>query len=160
MAAALTLIMCCLALAQPTRGRKAAAMAYSSAAAFHMAFFNSTPSYIMYYVSAGVCASAVLMYLCERGRASQFTDNLIYLCVASILLNLYGLVICQMGMGPDSYNMAGLGVYAMAIILLVKGDKGDGVIFYNWLRDLCRASSERGHLHSEVCAEAKSCRAS
>lgn len=145
----LTICLCVLVTLQPGGGRRAAASLYAAMCLVHELTHIYTPG-ALYYILNGGLTSIVLAYLCRYGRCSQFTDNMIYVCIASILLNFYGLVIYQLYMDPASYNLAFHGVYILAILILLKKDREHGLDICDRLSIFRVFHNQRSHLGGQV----------
>jgi hypothetical protein len=132
-----------------------AAVVYSMACAVHLITCDKIESDVLYYVSAGVFDGVALTILCVFARPSKFTDNLVYICIASLLINFYGLVIYELGWIETSYNVSARVLYIIAAFVLLKRDrKNDAILcgrvpFFYRLADKCNGS------HNKIREEAK-----
>lgn len=116
----LVLAMCVLSLLQKNKSHKLAAGVFSLSCAVHLVFFNDIESDTLYYLSDGICNVIALVILCFICKPFKFTDNIIYACIASLLLNFYGLTIYGIGIGPMSYNMTFYALYSYVIFLMTR----------------------------------------
>jgi hypothetical protein len=149
----LVILLCCLALAQPKGCRRHVALFYAAACLF----LDRTHQYYSgyeYYLVSGTLSLLFLWFTCLRGKSSQFTDNMVYVGVTSLLLNFYGLVIYQLYMSPVGYDTAFSGLYILVMVVLLKGDK-DHDIVRNWLSVVRLPTGKCSHPGSEICEEAR-----
>jgi hypothetical protein len=118
----LIILSCILSLLQPTKERIAIGVTFSFACVVHLLLCDEFTGFF-YYLSAAFFDFVVLAFICSYAKHSRFTDNMIYLCFVSILLNVYGWTIYELYLDPISYNLAFQGLYIAAIYILIKRDR-------------------------------------
>ena len=153
MISCLTIGLCVLAALQPKGSRRQVSVVYSLTCLLLMAIQRYLPD-IEYYVVAGVLSYLVLIYICSTGDFSKFMDDMLYICVASIVLNLYGLISYWYYMSASGYNIAFQGVYILAAFIILRKDRRHDNIHHRlYLARLL--GNQRGGVSSNLCREAK-----
>lgn len=127
----LMLLLCILALCQPTKQRFLIAITFSLSCVVHLIVSESFPD-VLYYLSAGAFDLVMIFIMCLFSKPTRFTDWMILICITSLFLNLYGLVIYGNHYSSASYEAAFLVLYAVSIGVFVKKDKGNGDKSFDW----------------------------
>ena len=129
----LIIALCFMAMFQPTKQRFLVALAFSLSCAVH-SIVSENLSDVLYYLSAGIADVVIVFVICLFARPDRFTDQMIIVCVFSLLLNLYGLIIYENYFSATSYNAAFYALYVAAMSVFLKKDKGNGNKRARWLR--------------------------
>ena len=121
----LLLVILFLAFLQPTKHRMLAATTYGGLCAIHNVF-SITLEGGAYYISAGFFDLVILAVLCSYGAINKLTDDLISICIASLVINAYGWLIWFNYLPPVSYNIASMALYLIAILVLTQKETSHG----------------------------------
>ncbi len=127
----LLVVICILALLQPSWDRFTVAMLYASLCACHLVACTEFVGF-WYYFSAGVFDLAVISVIYAYGAKIRLTDDFINISVASIALNFYGWLTWLNYQPPISYNLAMVALYFIAILSLLRKDCADERSSYKW----------------------------
>lgn len=152
----LTIGLCILAALRPKGGRRRVAMVYSFACLALMAVQSYLPD-IEYYIMAGGLSYMVLIYICSHGEFSKFMDDMLYICLASIILNLYGLVSYWYYMSTLGYNLAFQGLYIIAGFVILRRDRENDKVHHR-LHLAGVFGNQRGCVGCGVYRETELCR--
>lgn len=82
---------------------------------------------ILYYASACVADFVILYVLYGLRPVGDTVDGLAWVCVASFVANIVGLVSWYLYHSPDLYNAVLTIVYLAALVVVVKRAKGGGL---------------------------------
>lgn len=77
---------------------------------------------VWYYLSAGVFDVLVIGIIAVFIRPSTMAKSILWICMASLLLNFYGWLIWFLYLSPETYNMAFTILYCLAILFLLRKD--------------------------------------
>ncbi len=127
----LLVVICILAICQPTWDRFTVAMLYASMCACHWVACTEFVGF-WYYFSAGVFDLAIISVIYAYGARIRLTDDFINICVASIALNFYGWLTWFNYQPPTSYNVAMVALYFIAILSLLRKDCANGKQVNKW----------------------------
>ena len=118
----LILMLCTVALLQPTPARLKVASVFSGAALLHCIIGE----YIdggAYYLSAAVLDSAIITITANFKEVSQITRDIHRVCLASIVLNASGWVTYMLYVPPVGYNLSFIFLHLWSIIILMKRNR-------------------------------------
>ncbi|BAV81072.1 hypothetical protein [Vibrio phage CKB-S1] len=100
----------------------AAAGAYVACSVIHTILTLVVPvSDLIYYASAVLADFIALTALCSIRPVGDMVYGLARVCVISMSLNVYGLMIYGAAWPPWSYDLAFIGVYAYALVVVGRG---------------------------------------
>ena len=129
----LIIILCFLALFQPTWQRARIAGLYSGLCLFFMVIEPQLKSDMLYYVLPAYFDLMVIIYIFKRANQTRFTDMMIAVSALSLLVNFFGWILYDRGMEPDLFIQVFHGVYFLAIYTFFGKDKADESNADNWL---------------------------
>ena len=118
----LILVLCTVALLQPTPARLKVAGVFSGAALLHCIIGEQLDGY-MYYLSAAVLDSAIITITANFKEVSQITRGIHRVCLASIVLNAAGWVTYMLYVPPTGYNLSFIFLYLWSIMVLMKRNR-------------------------------------
>lgn len=88
---------------------------------------SGSMSDILYYASACAADFVALYVLYGLRPVDDTVDGLAWVCVASFVANIIGLVSWYLYYSPELYNAVLTLVYLAALVIVVKGAKGGGL---------------------------------
>ena len=118
----LILMLCTVALLQPTPARLKVAGVFSGAALLHCVIGEQLDGGI-YYISAAVLDSAIITITANFKEVSQITRDIHRVCLASIVLNASGWVTYMLYIPPMGYNLSFIFLHLWSIIILMKRNR-------------------------------------
>lgn len=78
-----------------------------------------------YYLSDAMFYAFVISATAMLPKISELTMSIHRICLAAIVLDVFGWVIWMLYLPPDSYNVAFMLLYAWTIIIIISGDRED-----------------------------------
>ena len=118
----LILMLCTVALLQPTPARLKVASVFSGAALLHCIIGEQLDGG-EYYISAAVLDSAIITITANFKEVSQITRDIHRVCLASIVLNASGWVTYMLYIPPSGYNLSFIFLHLWSIIILMKRNR-------------------------------------
>jgi hypothetical protein len=119
----LILVLCTVALLQPTPARLKVAGVFSGAALLHCIMGEQLDGN-MYYLSAAVLDLAIIITITANFKeTSQITRGIHRVCLASIVLNTSGWVTYMLYIPPSGYNLSFIFLHLWSIIILMKRNR-------------------------------------
>lgn len=127
----LLVIICIVAIFQPSWDRFTIAMTYAVLCVGHSLVGVELIGF-WYYFSAAVFDLAIISLIYAYGSRVRLTDDLINISALSIVLNFYGWLTWYLYQPPLSYNLTMVALYFIAILSLLRKDCADGHQPYRW----------------------------
>lgn len=130
----LTYTLCALAMFQPTLHRFFVASVFAGLTYAHNLHLYQLEGFA-YYGSDALVYLAVMGITGSLSFIDDFTINVHRLCVAAIILDLFGWVIYMLYLDPYPYNVAFAMLYAISIVVFLTGRKANdrgGYTVGNW----------------------------
>lgn len=127
----ITVILCILAVFQPTHDRRVIALVYALVCASHGIVCANFDGF-WYFFTAGVFDLAIISIIYAYGAIARLTDDLINICVASIALNAYGWVTWHNYQPIFSYQTAMAALYFIAIFSLLRKGRANEYGVNKW----------------------------
>ena len=118
----LILMLCTVALLQPTPARLKVASVFSGAALLHCIIGEQLDGGT-YYLSAAILDSAIITITANFKEVSQITRDIHRICLASIVLNASGWVTYMLYIPPMGYNLSFIFLHLWSIIVLMKRNR-------------------------------------
>ena len=118
----LILMLCTVALLQPTPARLKVASVFSGAALLHCIIGEQLDGGA-YYLSAAVLDSAIITITANFKEVSQITRDIHRICLASIVLNASGWVTYMLYIPPMGYNLSFIFLHLWSIMILMKRNR-------------------------------------
>jgi len=113
--------ICLIAVLQPTDNRSEIAILYALSLAIQDAVFGDASGDIYFFTDAAA-GSIVLAAICVYSKPSRFTDNMVILIVASILINCYGYIAYELYWPATGYEAAFHTIYLIAVFILTRAE--------------------------------------
>ena len=138
MISCLVIIIIILAFFQSSHDRGVVAVIYAGVCGVHsLLFYEFDNGYCLielppkyYYLSAAVCDLAIITTIALVTsfliKPTRLADNLMDICLISIALNAFGLVLMWKGLSLEPYSLSYGALYLIAIIALLREDCANG----------------------------------
>lgn len=134
---------------QPNPERLFAGVCFSTITLAHEAILSDLPG-VFYYLSAALADLLIIMATSAVYPVPKMVIRLQKVCVASIVVNLFGWIVWFAYLPPWPYELAFVFVYAAAVITLVRQDGSNvgGFTMAGW-RSCFRVNTCSGaeHIH-------------
>lgn len=127
----ITVILCVLAVFQPTHDRRVIAIVYALVCASHGIVCDNFEGF-WYFFTAGVFDLAIVSIVYAYGARTRLTDDLISISVASIALNAYGWLTWYNFQPIMSYQTAMAALYFIAILSLLRKERANDFGINKW----------------------------
>ena len=138
MISCLVIIVLILAFFQSSHDRGVVAVIYAGVCGVHsLLFYEFDNGYCLielspkfYYLSAAICDIAIIIAIAMVTsfsiKPTRLADNLMDICLISIVLNAIGLVLMRKGLPLELYSLSYGALYLIAIRALLREDCANG----------------------------------
>lgn len=116
-------LVLCVAVQGADIRRLLAAFLFVAPVVLHEVFLSDLDGFAYYWSDAGFNLATIVALACIS-RPSKLIITLQHLGLISLMLNIYGWIAWMSYLQPDVYNLAFIGLYFTAIIILMWGSDG------------------------------------
>lgn len=119
-----------VSIVQKDKPNRLLACFYSMSILLHDLIFGGI-NHSMYYISASLFDALIILMILLYFAGQSISIGLLYVCVASIIINFVGSVLWLTGFSPIIYNNLFIIIYCVAIMVLIREGVDGGNIAFN-----------------------------